>query len=100
MNYHVIRDDQEFGPYSLADLQQYVAQGSILPTDHARSEGMEQTVEVQQIIGNIRCRPRLRLKTTVRSLDTPLDTQVRRRVRPRLRQWGCRPGCTGSSSWC
>ena len=53
MNYHVIRDDQEFGPYSLADLQQYVAQGSILPTDHARSEGMEQTVEVQQIIGNI-----------------------------------------------
>ena len=53
MNYHVIRDDKEFGPYTLADLQQYVAQGSILPTDQARSEGMEQTVEVQQIIGNI-----------------------------------------------
>ena len=61
MNYHVIRDDKEFGPYSLADLQQYVAQGSILPTDHARSEGMEQTVEVQQTTRNRGLSPALQV---------------------------------------
>ena len=53
MNYMVIRDGQQFGPYSLADLQRYVASGNILVTDLARSEGMTEAVPVGQIIGNI-----------------------------------------------
>ena len=53
MNYFVSRGDQQYGPYTLADLQRYMAQGNILPTDLARSEGMEQWVQVQQIVGNI-----------------------------------------------
>jgi hypothetical protein len=53
MNYTVIRDGQQFGPYSLADLQRYVASGNILLTDLARSEGMTEAVPVGQIIGNI-----------------------------------------------
>jgi hypothetical protein len=44
---------QQFGPYSLADLQRYVASGNILLTDVARSEGMTEAVPVGQIIGNI-----------------------------------------------
>src|SRR5438094_631494 len=53
MNYFVTREGQQYGPYSLADLQRYLAQGNIQPTDMARSEGLDQWVPVQQIVGNI-----------------------------------------------
>jgi hypothetical protein len=53
MNYFISRDDQEYGPYTLADLQRYVAAGSILVTDLTRSEGMNEWVAVSQVIGNI-----------------------------------------------
>lgn len=53
MNYYVSRDGQQYGPYSLADLQRYLAQGNIQPTDLARSEALEQWLPVQQIVGNI-----------------------------------------------
>jgi len=53
MNYTVIRDGQEFGPYSLSELQQYVASGHVLLTDMARSDGMTDAVPVGQIVGNI-----------------------------------------------
>src|SRR5437016_5419111 len=50
MNYWVSRSGQQYGPYSLADLQRYVASGNILPTDMARSESMNQWLPVSQII--------------------------------------------------
>jgi hypothetical protein len=53
MNYHVIREGRQYGPYTLADLQRYLAQGNIQPGDLARSEGMEQWLPVEQIVGNI-----------------------------------------------
>lgn len=53
MNYIIYRDGQEFGPYTLAELQQYLASGNILPTDMARSEGMAESLPVSQIIGSI-----------------------------------------------
>lgn len=53
MNYYVTRDGQQYGPYSLADLQRYVAQGNIQLTDLARSEALDQWIPVEQIIGNI-----------------------------------------------
>lgn len=53
MNYFVMRDGQEYGPYSLGDLQRYVASGQILATDMARSEGMSESLPVSQIIGTI-----------------------------------------------
>jgi hypothetical protein len=53
MKYFVSRGDQQFGPYTLAELQQYVSQGNIAMTDLVRSEGMEQWVPVTQVIGNI-----------------------------------------------
>ncbi|HWZ82151.1 MAG TPA: DUF4339 domain-containing protein [Terriglobales bacterium] len=53
MNYFISRDGQEYGPYTLADLQRYVAAGSILVTDLTRSEGMTEWVPVSQVIGNI-----------------------------------------------
>ena len=53
MNYFITRDGQQYGPYSLADLQRYVASGNILLTDLARSEGMSEPLPVSQIIGAI-----------------------------------------------
>jgi hypothetical protein len=53
MNYFIKRDDKEYGPYSLSDLQKYVASGNILLTDMCRSEGLAELVPVSQVIGNI-----------------------------------------------
>lgn len=53
MNYRIKRGDQEFGPYSLADLQRYLQTGHVLATDLALSEGMSDWIPVSQILGDI-----------------------------------------------
>jgi hypothetical protein len=53
MKYYIRRGVNEYGPYTLADLQRYVAQGNIAMTDLTRSEGMTDWVPVSQVIGNI-----------------------------------------------
>ena len=53
MNYFIKRELQEYGPYSLAELQRYVGTGNVLLTDLCRSEGMDQWIPVSQVIGNI-----------------------------------------------
>jgi hypothetical protein len=53
MNYTIKRGEAQYGPYSLADLQRYVASGNILLTDLCRSEGMADWVPVSQVIGTI-----------------------------------------------
>jgi hypothetical protein len=50
MNYHITRGDQSYGPYTLADLQRYVASGHVLLTDLAKSEEMAEWVPVSQIL--------------------------------------------------
>jgi hypothetical protein len=51
MLYHVSRNGQNYGPYTLEDLQRYVASGNILPTDMAKSDDMPDWVPVSQILG-------------------------------------------------
>jgi hypothetical protein len=53
MNYFVKRGDQQYGPYTLAELQLFTQQGHIAPTDLARSEAMEEWMPASQIVGNI-----------------------------------------------
>ena len=53
MKYYIQRQLNEYGPYTLADQQRYVAQGSIQLADLTRSEGMTDWVPVSQVIGNI-----------------------------------------------
>src|SRR6266849_2708421 len=53
MNYFIKRDLQEYGPYTLSELQRYVASGNVLLTDLCRSEGLSDWVPVSQVIGNI-----------------------------------------------
>jgi len=57
MNYYVNRQGQIFGPYSLADLQRYLAQGNVVPGDLARAEGTEEWVPVERVVGNIAVQP-------------------------------------------
>jgi hypothetical protein len=51
MTYQVSRNGQMYGPYTLEDLQRYVASGNILPTDMAKSEEMPDWLPVAQILG-------------------------------------------------
>jgi len=53
LKYYIQRELQEYGPYTLADLQRYVAAGNILLTDMTRSEGMADWTPVSQVLGNI-----------------------------------------------
>src|SRR6201996_689110 len=50
MTYQVSRNGQMYGPYTLEDLQRYVASGNILPTDMAKSEEMADWVPVAQFL--------------------------------------------------
>lgn len=64
MNYFISRDGQQYGPYTLVDLQRYATSGEVLLTDLATSEGLDEPVPVAQIIGTIAVPP-----TSVSSLS-------------------------------
>ena len=51
MPYQISRGGQMYGPYTLEDLQRYVASGNVLPTDMAKSEEMADWAPVSQILG-------------------------------------------------
>lgn len=51
MQYQVTRNGQMYGPYTLEDLQRYVATGHVLLTDLAKSEDMPNWVPVSQVLG-------------------------------------------------
>jgi hypothetical protein len=53
MDYFISRDGQQYGPYTLSDLQRYVASGEVLLTDLATSEALTEPVPVAQIVGTI-----------------------------------------------
>jgi uncharacterized protein DUF4339 len=49
MKYFIKRDLNEFGPYTLSDLQRYIASGNIQLTDLARREDQSDWVPVSQV---------------------------------------------------
>ncbi len=50
MNYYISRGGQQYGPYTLADVQKYIAQGSISPGDFARTDTMTNWVPLSQLL--------------------------------------------------
>jgi hypothetical protein len=50
MQYHVSRNGQTYGPYTLEDLQRYVTSGNVLPTDLAKGDDMPDWLPVAQIL--------------------------------------------------
>ena len=51
MLYHVSRNGQNYGPYTIEDLQRYVASGNVLPTDLCKSDDMPAWISVSQVLG-------------------------------------------------
>lgn len=51
MLYHVSRNGQNYGPYTLEDLRKYVASGNVLPTDLAKSDDMPEWLPVSHVLG-------------------------------------------------
>jgi hypothetical protein len=51
MPYTVSRNGQTYGPYTLEDLQRYIASGNVLLTDMAKSDEMADWAPVSQILG-------------------------------------------------
>lgn len=51
MQIHVDRGGERFGPYSLEEVNTYLANGTLLPTDQAWSDGMVDWVPIGQIPG-------------------------------------------------
>ena len=45
------RDGQQMGPYTVEQINEYLAQGSLLPTDYAWHEGLPDWVPITQISG-------------------------------------------------
>lgn len=70
MNYFIKRGDQQYGPYSLAALQQYIAQGNISKDDLARSEAMTDWVPVSTIVGNVQVPSTTGFGAAVAPVDT------------------------------
>jgi hypothetical protein len=50
MMYMIKRGDQEFGPYSGNDIQQYLASGNIVESDMVRAEGSDRWLSVKDIL--------------------------------------------------
>ena len=51
MQVHVDRSGERYGPYSLGDVNAYLANGTLLPTDQAWQDGMPDWVPITQIPG-------------------------------------------------
>ena len=50
MPYHISREGQTYGPYTLEDLQRYVSSGNVLLTDLAKSDDSPDWIPVAQIL--------------------------------------------------
>ena len=48
---HVMRDGQQFGPYTIEDINAYMAQGNLLPTDQAWYEGAANWMPITKVPG-------------------------------------------------
>ncbi|HEY4381303.1 MAG TPA: DUF4339 domain-containing protein [Acidobacteriaceae bacterium] len=51
MLYHVQRNGQQYGPYTLDDLKSYVSTGNVLLTDLIRSDDTPDWIPVSQVLG-------------------------------------------------
>lgn len=51
MLYHIKRNNETYGPYTLEDLQRYVASGNILQTELTKTDEMADWVTVAQVLG-------------------------------------------------
>ena len=65
MSYFILRNGQQYGPYSPADIERYLTVGGIVVTDLARTDEMNQWLPLSDIIDNTPPPP-----TAVENLDS------------------------------
>ncbi len=53
MNYFVLRDGKQEGPYALSELQQLSLRGDMMQTDLVRAEGTEEWSPLPQLLAKI-----------------------------------------------
>ena len=51
MQVHIDRDGERYGPYSIEEINAYLANGTLLPTDLAWQDGMTDWLPIDQVIG-------------------------------------------------
>jgi tetratricopeptide (TPR) repeat protein len=51
MNIHITRGEESSGPYSLEEVQAYLAEGILLPDDLAWHEGLENCIPLAELVG-------------------------------------------------
>lgn len=59
MDYFLSRNNEQFGPYSLTDLQRWLAEGRVAAADLVRSEGMTDWVPLSGVLGDVPVAPPL-----------------------------------------
>ncbi|HEX7159038.1 MAG TPA: DUF4339 domain-containing protein [Edaphobacter sp.] len=74
MPYQISREGQLYGPYTLEDLQRYVASGNVLLTDMAKSEEMPDWLPVSQILSTAGAAAATAVPTTPPSYVPPAYT--------------------------
>ncbi len=57
MHYQISRNGQMYGPYTIEDLQRYLASGNVLPSDMAKSESMTEWMPVSEILAGAAAAP-------------------------------------------
>ena len=72
MDYLVRRGEQEFGPYTLPEIQQYVRSGHVLGDDLTKNEGMAEWQAVSHVLGTIPSAPAVDVKLPEREAAIPL----------------------------
>lgn len=65
MSYFILRNGEQYGPYSPADIERYLTVGGIVVTDLARTDEMNQWLPLSDIIRNTPPPP-----TAVENLDS------------------------------
>ena len=51
MNIHITRGEESSGPFSLEEVQAYLAEGILLPDDLAWHEGLENWIPLAELVG-------------------------------------------------
>src|SRR5258707_887405 len=57
MTYYISRSGQQYGPYTVAELQNMIAQGQVSATDNAWGEGMASWAPVSEILAGASAAP-------------------------------------------
>ena len=89
MTYFISRDGQQYGPYSLDDLREHIAQDKIQLSDLARGDGQEQWIPVEQVLGKAASLPVIAQPAAVQPQRVGVVAQLAQSVPlpPRL-HWG------------